>query len=73
MMVGDEWAIWPSWVVPRESPPVPSLDGSFVYRDESREKRVENRKSKLFYSERTDLDFLLTTLSFCMEVTCLNN
>ena len=35
-----------NWVVPRESPPVPWLDGSFVYKSESREERIENSEEE---------------------------
>jgi hypothetical protein len=38
-MIGVEWAERPSWVVPRESPPVPDVDGSFL---------LENSMSKDF-------------------------
>jgi hypothetical protein len=31
-----------NWVVPREAPPVPWMDGSFVYK--VREERAENRE-----------------------------
>jgi hypothetical protein len=71
MMVGDEWAIWPSWVVPRESPPVPSLDGSFVYKDENREPREENSKERFSLLE---MRLLSPTLLFRnMEATCLKS